>query len=186
MSFVNKVLKGAGTKTVYGYKLVLEHKSMRGPTTYGPRYVRKYDRWEIDKWYKPIYTSCDSYASTITGNKIMRHGPKCKMIDLLRKTSIIKNVIPVIWAHGTKYECGFHFFSDLRSAYHTVRDDYEDKKKLVLCEFKNIVAVGEQWETGVKVARKMKIIRVLARDYKSKKKEILMADAAACIHSHPA
>jgi hypothetical protein len=181
MTDVLKTLKGAGTKPVYGYKVVLEHKSKCNPTTYGPRYVRRWDRWDIGKWEKPMYNSCEAYISTITGKKIMRWGPRSKMIDLLMETSIIKNVIPVIWSSGIKYECGFHFFSDLRSAYKYIRDDFDDKKKLVLCEFKNIVAVGSQWQRGVKVARKMKIIRVLARDYKSKMKEIALADMACVL-----
>jgi hypothetical protein len=181
MSEVLKTFKGAGTKTIYGYKNVLEHKKKGQPIAYGPRYVRRYDRWEIGKWYKPIYTSCDSYISTITGKKIMRHGPKSKIIDLLRNTSIIKNVIPVIWTQGTRYECGFHFFTDLRSAYRYMAADYELNKKLVFCEFKNIVAEGEQWQQGVKVARKMKIIRVMLRNYKSKKKEIGLADSAVTL-----
>jgi hypothetical protein len=181
MSDVLKTFKGAGTKSVYGYKLVLEHKSKHDPTTYGPRFVRGWDRWEIGKWERPNYSSCEAYESTITGKKIQRYGPKSKIIDLLRKTSIIKSVIPVIWSSGTKYECGFHFFTNLASAYRYIRDDGSSKKKLVLCEFKNIVAKGEQWQQGVKVARKMKIIRVLNRDYKSKKKEIAMADTACML-----
>jgi hypothetical protein len=67
--------------------------------------------------------------------------------------------------YASNYECGFHFFTDVHQADLWQRNHYPNaaNRKLVLCEFTGVTAVGSQWNQEVKVARRMRIIKIINR-----------------------
>lgn len=171
MASIKKTFSGKGRKTVIGYKMAATHKD-----GFGPKYCNRRDRWEIGKWYKANYMQVSNFVSVKTGKRVTRSGIYARLITALKIRSIgLSKLRPILQAGGYRdydYECGFHFFTDLKEADNDMRGDGSaaDGDKLLLCEFKGITSYGSQWSSDVGVARKMRIIRVINRG--SIKKEL--------------
>lgn len=165
MSSVTKQMKTLNRKPIYGVKSVKAF----GANEFGPLYVNQSDRWKKGIWYKPNYGQVTTWHSVKSGKPVARAGMYAVIIRALRAIGgSLTKVRPMLNSgnHGSaKYECGFHFFTNVEAANRFQINHYPGQwnRKLVLCEFTGVTTQGRQWDNDVQVARRMRIIRVVNR-----------------------
>jgi hypothetical protein len=174
MSRIKENMKTLNRKPVYGFKSVKAY----GSKEFGPLFVNQCDRWKIGEWQKPNYIKVNRWISVKSGKKVSGSGMYAIVIRALRAVGgALTKVKPMITAGSLQergaYECGFHFFTDLFEADRWQRDHYPSQRtrKLVLCEFTGVTSSGSQWEREVKVARRMRIIKIINRSQLKELKE---------------
>jgi hypothetical protein len=165
MSQVTKKMKSLNRKPIYGFKSVKTY----GRKYFGPLFVNQLaERWELGEWYKAKYNKVHKWESVASGRLVSRMGIYQAVIRILRTVGgSLSKVRPMLDGgnYGSKYECGFHFFTNVEAASKWQREHYTDSKarKLVLCEFTGVTSIGRQWNQEVKVARNMRIVKIINR-----------------------
>jgi hypothetical protein len=149
----------------YGYKIGRRHRippfqwaGDKGKVRYeyGPVFYRLHERWNIGVWEEASGQSCHYFANSKAKQWAGQFAGW-----LMRKYKTAQgNKIPMIDSGKRKYPYGFHYYPKLRDAVHHL--DVGSGEYLLFCQFRQLVAKGNQWGRKVKVAQKMMIMDVIS------------------------
>jgi hypothetical protein len=134
----------------YGYKICYAKSGWKD--VYRPIYCCTDERWRIGEWTTASDKECSAYSSKKV-KEIFAHlfkGTKKRFVRLISSSGYGSN--------NHHYEPGYHYFDTLEQvvgAWDEFGSNYDGKKRILYCEFRERVAIGNQWGHECRVAKKM-------------------------------